>query len=75
MTMVTVTEFKAKCLGIISQVQKEKRAISITKNGRIAAHLVPSLHQQPGQLFGRAKKSTKVLGDLLSTGETWDAED
>jgi prevent-host-death family protein len=74
MTM-TVTQFKARCLGVIDRVQKEKTRVTITRHGRPAAELVPVSASSPGKLFGRAKKTTVILGDLMSTGEPWHAED
>jgi prevent-host-death family protein len=73
--MVTVTQFKAKCLGLITEVERNKRPIAITKNGRIVAQLVPLSDHGKGGCFGRAKKTTKIHGDLLTTGEHWDVED
>ena len=72
---ITITQFKAKCLGVIDKVQKEKSRIIITRHGRPAAELIPVSANTPGKLFGRSKDSTVILGDLLNTGEHWDAED
>jgi prevent-host-death family protein len=74
MTM-TVTQFKARCLGVIDRVQKEKTRITITRHGQPAAELVPVAASSPGKLFGRSKESTVMIGDLMSTGEPWHAED
>ncbi|RYD46975.1 MAG: type II toxin-antitoxin system Phd/YefM family antitoxin [Verrucomicrobiaceae bacterium] len=72
---ITVTQFKATCLGVIEKVQKEKSRITITRHGKPAAELIPVSTSSPGELFGRSKESTTILGDLLSTEEHWDAED
>jgi prevent-host-death family protein len=72
---ISVTQFKATCLGVIDQVQKEKTRVTITRHGRPAAELIPISASSPGKLFGRAKDSTVILGDLLGTEENWDAED
>lgn len=71
---ITVTEFKAKCLGVIEKVRKEKSRVTITRHGRPAAELVPVSASSPGKLFGRASKSTVISGEILSTREAWDAE-
>lgn len=71
---ITVTQFKAKCLGVIDQVQREKSRVIITRHGKPAAELIPVSASAPGKLFGRAKDSTVILGDIMSTGEHWDAE-
>lgn len=72
---MTVTQFKAKCLGVVEKVQKEKSRITITRHGKPAAELVPISASAPGTLFGRSSESTVILGDLMTTGEHWDAED
>lgn len=72
---MSVSQFKAKCLGVIDKVQKEKSRVTITRHGQPAAELIPIFASRPGKLFGRSKDSTVILGDLLSTGESWDAED
>lgn len=73
---VSVTEFKAKCVGIIGKVQRERCHVVIRRHGQPAAELIP-----PGRgagdkpVFGRAKQTTRILGELESTGEKWDATD
>ena len=71
---MTVTEFKAKCLGVIEKVSKEKTRVTITRHGQPAAELVPVSSSAPGKLFGRARETTVITGEILSTGEFWDAE-
>ena len=70
-----MTQFKAKCLGVIEKVQKEKSRVTITRHGRPAAELIPIVASAPGALFGRSVGFTLILGDILTTGEAWDAED
>lgn len=68
-----MTQFKAKCLGIIEQVQREKCRVVISRHGRPAAELVPVASIESGRLFGRSAGRTTIHGDLLSSGEDWDA--
>lgn len=72
---ISVTQFKATCLGVIDRVQKEKSRVTITRHGKPAAELIPISASSPGKLFGRSKDSTVILGDLLGTEENWNAED
>jgi len=72
---ITATQFKAKCLGIIDRVKKEKLTVVISKHGQPAAELIPIGKSPQGKLFGRAANTTKIVGDILSTDEHWDAED
>ncbi len=71
---MNVTEFKAKCLGVIAQVRREKSRVTNMRHGKPAAELIPVSSSTPGKLFGRSKESTVIHGDLLSTEESWDAE-
>ena len=71
---ITVTQFKAKCLGIIEKVQKEKSRITITRHGRPAAELIPVSSGSKEKIFGRAKHTTLISGEIFNTGESWDAE-
>lgn len=71
---ITVTQFKAKCLGIIEKVQREKCRVVISRHGRPAAVLGPVAAAEPGCLFGRAAGRTTIQGDLLSTGDEWNAD-
>jgi prevent-host-death family protein len=35
---ITVTQFKATCLGVIDKVQKEKSRVTITRHGKPTAN-------------------------------------
>lgn len=71
---MTVTQFKAKCLGVIDKVQKEKARVIITRHGRPAAELIPITSSSTGKIFGRSKKTTMISGEIFSTEESWNAE-
>jgi len=69
-----MTEFKAKCVGIIGKVQRERCRVVIRRHGRAAAELRPIEVTHPALgWFGRAAGTVVVKGDLESTGEVWDA--
>lgn len=71
---ITVTQFKAKCLGIIEKVEREKCRVVISRHGRPAAELVPVRGPVADTFWGRAADRTTILGDLISSEEDWDAE-
>jgi prevent-host-death family protein len=71
---ISVTQFKAKCLRLIDQVEHGGETILITRHGRVAAQLLPVKDGSGVLHFGRAKSQTRIWGDLLSTGESWHAE-
>jgi len=74
-TKIAAGEFKAKCLGLLDEVQRSRKEIIITKRGRAVARLVPA-DDHPPQVFGRMKGSVEILGDLIApVGERWDADE
>jgi len=67
-------EFKAKCLKLLDEVQKQRRQVIITKRGKPVARLVPLSEELP-DIFGRMKGTGEILGDIVSsTGEIWNAD-
>ena len=65
--------FKARCLGLLDEVEQQRKEIVITKRGRPVARLVP-VSDQPPVVFGRLKGSGRIVGDIFSTGDAWDAD-
>ena len=67
-------KFKATCLAVLDEVQRERSEIVITKRGKPVARLVPVEDTVP-EIFGRMKGTIAFLGDVVSPiGEIWDAE-
>ena len=69
---MTATEFKAKCLNVIEQL--EPGGIVITKRGRAVAKVLPINAAENVSLIGSMKGKIKVKGDLLTTGMHWHAQ-
>jgi prevent-host-death family protein len=66
MKEVAISEFKAKCLAIVDEVQKTKHPIRITKFGKPVAELVPVAPKLPKDLFGFMKGKMDIVGDIIS---------
>ena len=72
---IAAGKFKATCLGLLDEVQRERKEIVITKRGKPVARIVPVEAEKIPNLFGRMKGSVEILGDIVSPiGEIWDAE-
>lgn len=72
---IAAGKFKATCLGLLDEVQRERKEIVITKRGKPVARVVPVETEKPPKLFGRMKGSGMIIGDIISPiGEIWDAE-
>ena len=68
-------KFKAHCLSLIDQVNRNRQAITITKRGKPMARLVPLDDAKPRKLFGFFAGHVVEEGDIVSpTGEAWEAE-
>lgn len=71
---VTVTQFKAKCLGLIEKVQREKCSIVVSRHGQPAVELVAVGKAPAPVLFGRAAGTVSLRDEAFTTGETWSAD-
>lgn len=65
MKEIAISEFKAKCLAILDQVQKTKQPIRITRRGRPIADVSPPTPTENRDWIGSMKES-KILGDIIS---------
>ena len=77
MKEVAVSEFKAKCLGLIEEVRKTRRPIRLTRFGKPVAELVPTSPEKPPKRWlGSMAGTAEILGDIVGpTGslDDWDA--
>jgi prevent-host-death family protein len=71
MKQIAAAKFKEQCLALLDRVGPE--GIVITKHGRPVAKLVPIESGSEG-LIGALRGKLTIRGDILSTGERWDAE-
>ena len=76
MIKIPAGEFKAKCLKLMDEVQNLHHEIVITKYGKPVAMLVPARPEKKSKdsIVGFMKDSVQIYGDILSTGESWNAE-
>jgi prevent-host-death family protein len=77
MKEVAISEFKAKCLGILEEVRKTRRPIRVTRFGQPVAEVVPpSARQEKGRRLGSMAGTAEILGDIVGpTGslDDWNA--
>ena len=71
---IKASEFKAKCLKLMSEVEETGAEYVITKNGRPVSRLVP-YRRKPKSLFGIDRERLEFLGDIDEPlGVEWEAE-
>jgi prevent-host-death family protein len=71
--IIKASEFKAKCLAVIDEVERTRQPIVITKRGKPVAELVP--HKASGRnLLGIFKGKMEIVGDIISPIDVeWEA--
>jgi len=77
MRSIRASEFKAKCLAILDEVNQTGEAVMILKRGRPVARLLPPA-PGPGKYPQDSLRGTvKILGDIIEPAvppEAWEAE-
>ncbi len=74
MQTMKASEFKAKCLGLMDEVNKTGEEIVITKNGKPVS-VLKAYKDVPKTLFGLHKGKIKSNDDLIAPVDVkWDAE-
>ena len=74
MQTLKASEFKARCLKLMDEVQKTGDEIVITKNGKPVSKLVP-YRLKAATLFGLHKDKISSLDrDVFSSDETWEVD-
>jgi prevent-host-death family protein len=67
MQEIAISEFKAKCLALLEQVQKTKVPIRITRRGKPIAEVVPpSPKTDRANWLGSMAGTAEILGDIIS---------
>ncbi len=70
---IQASRFKATCLKLMDEVAATGEPVTITKNGRPVAQLVP-VRAVPKTLFGKGRGRIEVIGDIISPIDaSWDA--
>jgi prevent-host-death family protein len=70
---MTASEFKARCLQLMDEVNDSGEEIVITKRGRPVSRLVP-YRERPKTLLGLYAGEMKILGDIISPIDVeWEA--
>ena len=74
MLTMKASEFKAKCLKLMDEIQDSGDEIIITKNGRPVSKLVPYRIKAPTLRGLHQGRIESLDEDLFSTEEPWTAE-
>lgn len=76
MKEIAISEFKAKCLSLLDQVQKTKEPIRVTRRGRAIAEVVPPSPVPAADWIGSMRDEIEILGDIIGPAndeDDWEA--
>ena len=65
MEEIAISEFKAKCLGILERVRKTRKPVRITRFGKPVAEVVPPSPEVAEEWLGSMKGTIEILGDIV----------
>ena len=65
MKEVAISEFKAKCLAMLDEVQKTKKPIRVTRFGKPIAEVVPPSPLAATGWLGSMKDTIEIVGDIV----------
>lgn len=71
MKTIGAAKFKEQCLALLDKMSPE--GMVITKHGKPVARVLP-YPQRPEAMIGALRDKITMKGDILSTGESWDAD-
>jgi prevent-host-death family protein len=64
---VSATDFKAKCLALIDEVNTSGDSITITKRGQAVAVLTPMKKARRKTTEGMLRGKAEIVGDIINT--------
>jgi len=73
---IAAGEFKARCLQVMAEVERTRRAVTITKRGRPVAKLVP-VEVEAEPFLGSLRRRIRIAGDITKPTkppEVWETE-
>ena len=65
---VLISEFKAKCIQMLKEVQKNGKPLVVTRRGQPIARVEPVAKQGKAPRLGQLKGWIKIKGDIVNTG-------
>ena len=77
MTTMNATDFKARCLAVLDQIEKTGESVTILRHGKPVAQLVPPARLGPEHPQGTLRGTVEILGDIVSPvlpADAWESE-
>ena len=65
MKTIPVSEFKAKCIGLLKEVRKTKKPLVVTLRGKPLARVEPIVQPKKRVRLGALKGWMEIKGDII----------
>lgn len=72
MKTMIISEFKAKCIGVLKDAQRDHETVIVTWRGQPLARIEPITDQRPPRRLGGLKGKMAIIGDIVNTN--WSAD-
>ena len=73
MDEVSISEFKAKCIGLLDKVSKTKQPLRVTRHGKPVAKIVPDEERiDRAEWIASMQGSGETLGDIIEPASAED---
>lgn len=70
MKEIAISDFKARCLAVLDQVQKTKKPIRVTRFGKPVAEVIPpSPNAATSDWIGSMRDTMEIVGDIVSPAD------
>jgi prevent-host-death family protein len=69
--VVSATEFKAKCLALLNEIEQRGETITITRRGRPVAVLGPPKKRRWKSPKNSWAGRLEITGDIVNTSDLW----
>ena len=66
MRSIGAGQFKAKCLGLLDEVETKREPITVTKNGRAVGQMMPMPLIDKDPIFGFYRGKLEIVADVIS---------
>jgi prevent-host-death family protein len=64
---IAISEFKAKCLALLEEVQKTKIPLRVTRRGKAIVDVIPAAPEADERdWLGSMSESIEIAGDIIS---------
>lgn len=70
--VVSATEFKAKCLSLLHEIEQNGASITVTRRGRPVAVLGPAPKRAWKSPEGSWADRIEILGDIITPSDIWE---